>query len=253
MAGSRHRRRTGRFAALAPRRLAQCGVSNDTVWHPGLEPDRRLHHGAVHGVFRPQRRRAAGTATGGDHRLSWRTDHLFHVLGRNLGVAAAPGLSVVRRHHRRARGRLGAADDSRRILCAAAVRFQGIGIKATVLRLYMHESRRFHGMLLYEWLLQHARRLGIHGGSAFRAVAGYGRHGVMHEANFFELAGELPVVTEFIVSDADAERILALVRKENIDLLSVCWRGEFSPPSARVAAGSAAAPATPSASPGGTS
>ena len=81
-------------------------------------------------------------------------------------------------------------------------------MKATVLRLYMHESRRFRGMLLYEWLLEHARKLGVHGGSAFRAVAGYGRHGVMHEQNFFELAGELPVVTEFIVSDADAERIL---------------------------------------------
>jgi hypothetical protein len=46
-------------------------------------------------------------------------------------------------------------------------------MKATVLRLYMHESRRFHGMLLYEWLLEHARKLGVHGGSAFRAVAGY--------------------------------------------------------------------------------
>ena len=92
-------------------------------------------------------------------------------------------------------------------------------MKATVLRLYVHESRRFRGMLLYEWLLEHARKLGVHGGSAFRAVAGYGRHGVMHEQSYFELAGELPVVTEFIVSEADAERILALVRKENIDLV----------------------------------
>ena len=92
-------------------------------------------------------------------------------------------------------------------------------MKATVLRLYVHESWRFRGMLLYEWLLEHARKLGVHGGSAFRAVAGYGRHGVMHEQSYFELAGELPVVTEFIVSEADAERILALVRKENIDLV----------------------------------
>jgi len=124
-------------------------------------------------------------------------------------------------------------------------------MKATVLRLYMHESRRFHGMLLYEWLLEHARKLGIHGGSAFRAVAGYGRHGVMHEQQFFELAGELPVVTEFIISEADAERILALVRKENIDLVYVHWPVEYSATSAPPEApGAPAPPADTSSSPG---
>jgi PII-like signaling protein len=129
-------------------------------------------------------------------------------------------------------------------------------MKATVLRLYMHESRRFRGMLLYEWLLEHARKLGVHGGSAFRAVAGYGRHGVMQEQNFFELAGELPVVTEFVVNEADVERILAMVRKENIDLVYVSWPAEYS---VTGTAGAAATPITPitpitpSASPGGTS
>jgi PII-like signaling protein len=129
-------------------------------------------------------------------------------------------------------------------------------MKATVLRLYMHESRRFRGMLLYEWLLEHARKLGVHGGSAFRAVAGYGRHGVMHEQNYFELAGELPVVIEFIVSESDAERILAMVRKENIDLVYGCWPAEYSAtstPSTSSAASEPNAASTPSASPGGTS
>jgi uncharacterized protein len=126
-------------------------------------------------------------------------------------------------------------------------------MKATVLRLYMHESRRFRGMLLYEWLLEHARKLGVHGGSAFRAVAGYGRHGVMQEQNFFELAGELPVVTEFVVNEADAERILAMVRKENIDLVYVSWPAEYSATGTPSAAATPITPITPSASPGGTS
>jgi uncharacterized protein len=129
-------------------------------------------------------------------------------------------------------------------------------MKATVLRLYMHESRRFRGMLLYEWLLEQARKLGIHGGSAFRAVAGYGRHGVLHEQRFFELAGELPVVTEFIVGEPDAERILALVRKENIDLVYVCWPADYAATSAPVTPDAPAVPdasAAPSHSPGGTS
>jgi PII-like signaling protein len=133
-------------------------------------------------------------------------------------------------------------------------------MKAMVLRLYMHESRRFRGMLLYEWLLEQVRKLGVNGGSAFRAVAGFGRHGVMLEQNFFELAGELPVVTEFVVSESDAERILAMIRKDNIDLMYVCWPAEYSTTGTpAVPASSPVAPAVPpgatpapSASPGGT-
>ena len=100
-------------------------------------------------------------------------------------------------------------------------------MKATVLRVYMHEGRRFHGMLLYDWLLDQSRKLGISGGSAFRSIAGYGRHGVLHEQQFFELAGELPVVTEFIVNDAEAQQILAALRRENIDVVYACWPAEF--------------------------
>lgn len=101
-------------------------------------------------------------------------------------------------------------------------------MQATVLRLYMHESRRFHGMLLYDWLLEQARRLGIHGGSAYRAVAGYGRHGILHEQHVFELAGELPIVAEFIVADSEAEQILALLQRERIDLVYARWPADFS-------------------------
>jgi PII-like signaling protein len=56
-----------------------------------------------------------------------------------------------------------------------------------------------------KWLLEHAKKMGIHGGSSFRAIAGYGRHGILHEQHFFELAGDLTVVTEFIVSEAEAD------------------------------------------------
>ncbi|HZZ91959.1 MAG TPA: DUF190 domain-containing protein [Usitatibacter sp.] len=80
------------------------------------------------------------------------------------------------------------------------------------LRFYTHEDRKVHGQLFYEWLLAEARKLGIPGGTAFKAMAGYGRHGVLHEAKFFELAGDLAVEVEFIVSEADAERLMETVR-----------------------------------------
>jgi PII-like signaling protein len=55
------------------------------------------------------------------------------------------------------------------------------------LKFYVAENRRHHHLLAYEWLLQEAQKLGLHGGSAFRALAGYGRHGRPHEDHFFEL------------------------------------------------------------------
>ena len=62
--------------------------------------------------------------------------------------------------------------------------------------------------LLYEWLLEQGKSLGIHGGSAFFATAGYGRHGVIHEQRFFELPEVLPVLVEFIISPEEVDMML---------------------------------------------
>ncbi|KQZ60064.1 MULTISPECIES: DUF190 domain-containing protein [unclassified Lysobacter] len=86
------------------------------------------------------------------------------------------------------------------------------------LRLYTYEIRRHDGQLVYQWLLDQAKRMGIHGGSAFRAMAGFGRHGRLHEAHFFELAGEEPVLVEFIVTDTQALQFLELLETEGLHL-----------------------------------
>jgi PII-like signaling protein len=89
-------------------------------------------------------------------------------------------------------------------------------MKGTLLRFYVHENRKHHHVLLYEWLLEQAKKLGLHGGSAFRAIAGYGRHGVLHEERFFELAGDLTVEIDFAVTDDEADRLLGLLHDEKI-------------------------------------
>jgi PII-like signaling protein len=86
------------------------------------------------------------------------------------------------------------------------------------LRFYVHENDRVRGRLAWEWLLEQASRLGIRGGSAFRAMAGFGRHHVLHEQTFFELAGTLTVEVEFTVTEDEAERVLELVKKESLRL-----------------------------------
>ena len=95
------------------------------------------------------------------------------------------------------------------------------------LRFYTYENRKHNGLLVYEWLLQNAKKLGIHGGSAFRAMAGFGRHGKLHEQHFFELAGEEPVLVEFIASVEEANKLLALLREEGLDLFYARLPAEY--------------------------
>jgi PII-like signaling protein len=83
-------------------------------------------------------------------------------------------------------------------------------------RFYVHESDLHDGQPLWEWLLTAANRLGIRGGSAFKAMAGFGRRHVLHESQFFELAGSLTVEVEFIVSEDEAQQLLDLLRGERI-------------------------------------
>ena len=92
---------------------------------------------------------------------------------------------------------------------------------------YVREGRRIHGKLAYEWLLETGRNLGLTGGSAFRALAGFGRHRTMHEEHFFELAGDVPVEVGFVVTDAVASKLIALVAAEDLSLPYLKTPAEF--------------------------
>jgi PII-like signaling protein len=89
-------------------------------------------------------------------------------------------------------------------------------MNATLLRIYVHENRKQDHILVYEWLLERGHALGIPGGSATRALAGFGRTGVMRADRFYELAGDMPVVVEFVAPDALIDALLALVRDSGV-------------------------------------
>lgn len=96
-------------------------------------------------------------------------------------------------------------------------------MKGFCLRFYTYEHQKHHnGMPLYEWLLEFAKNNKVHGGSAFRGIAGFGRHGVLHEEHFFELASNVPIELVFIMSEKEADKFLDLLRDtEILDLLYV--------------------------------
>jgi PII-like signaling protein len=100
-------------------------------------------------------------------------------------------------------------------------------VKGACLRFYTHEDRKVGGVLFYEWLLAEAKKLGIHGGTAFKAMAGFGRHGITHEAKFFELAGDLTVEVEFMVTEDEARELLEIVREARLHVFYAILPAEF--------------------------
>jgi PII-like signaling protein len=100
-------------------------------------------------------------------------------------------------------------------------------MNGTILRFYIHENRTHRHIALFEWLLEQAKKLGIRGGSAFRAIAGFGRHGVLHEEHFLELAADMTVEVEFVVTEDEAEGLLALLKKERISIFYARVPAEF--------------------------
>ena len=85
------------------------------------------------------------------------------------------------------------------------------------LRLYSREGHQHQGHLLSDWLLGQARSMGVAGATVLRASAGYGRHG-LHEDTFFELGGELPIIIELVVTQQQADAVLALCGEQMLGL-----------------------------------
>ncbi|WP_313953831.1 DUF190 domain-containing protein [Accumulibacter sp.] len=89
-------------------------------------------------------------------------------------------------------------------------------MEGLLLRLYVNESQSHHGVLLWEWLLEQGNHLGFRGGSAFRAIGGFGRRHAVHEDRFFELAGSSGIEVEFVVTEDEAKRLLDLIAQEKM-------------------------------------
>ena len=94
-------------------------------------------------------------------------------------------------------------------------------MQGTCLKIYLTEIQKHDGKLLYEWILERAKNMGVPGGSVFRAIAGYGRHGKLHEETFFELAADLPVELEFVAGDELIGQLLELLERERLRLVYV--------------------------------
>jgi PII-like signaling protein len=91
-------------------------------------------------------------------------------------------------------------------------------MKGICLHLYTYEKKRHKGLLLFEWILESAKQHGLQGGSATKALAGFGRKGIFHEEHFFELGNDVPVHIELITDEKHADDFLLFLKKEGLSL-----------------------------------
>ena len=83
-----------------------------------------------------------------------------------------------------------------------------------LLRIFIGESDRHDGKLLYEWLVLRAREEGLAGATVIRGMMGYGAHSRLHTFKIERLSQDLPIIVEIVDTREKFESFLALIDKE---------------------------------------
>src|SRR5262245_14709746 len=70
--------------------------------------------------------------------------------------------------------------------------------EGSLLRIFIGESDRHAGMLLYEWIVRTSREHGLAGATVLRGVEGFGARSRVRTAKILELSTDLPIIVEIV-------------------------------------------------------
>lgn len=73
--------------------------------------------------------------------------------------------------------------------------------KGKLLRIFIGESDKVHGRVLYSALVEKAREMGLAGATVWRGIEGYGARSRIHTAKILRLSEDLPVIVEMVDSE----------------------------------------------------
>jgi PII-like signaling protein len=83
-----------------------------------------------------------------------------------------------------------------------------------LLRIFIGESDRHDGKLLYEWIVLKAREAGLAGATVMRGIMGFGAHSRLHTFKIERLSQDLPVIIEIVDTREKLDQFLALIDQE---------------------------------------
>ncbi len=83
--------------------------------------------------------------------------------------------------------------------------------EAKLLRIFVGENHRHHGLPLFEAIILKARERGLAGATVLKGVEGYGMHKKIHTHRLLELAEAMPVIIEIVDTPEKIESFLPLL------------------------------------------
>jgi len=81
----------------------------------------------------------------------------------------------------------------------------------SLLRIFIGESDRHAGMLLYEWIVRTAREHGLAGATVLRGVEGFGARSRVRTAKILDLSTDLPIIVEIVDTAENIEALLPAI------------------------------------------
>jgi len=91
---------------------------------------------------------------------------------------------------------------------------------------FTQQDRRHKGKPLADWLVHLAQELGLSGATLIPGNEGFGHHGRLHSAHFFELADQ-PQEVVMAATAEETERLFERLKAEGVQLFYVKTPVEF--------------------------
>ena len=82
---------------------------------------------------------------------------------------------------------------------------------ATLLRIFIGESDRWHHQPLYEAIVLKGREMHLAGATVLRGPMGFGKSSRLHTAKILRLSMDLPLVIEIVDSDEKIQQFLPVL------------------------------------------
>ncbi|HET7396361.1 MAG TPA: DUF190 domain-containing protein [Gammaproteobacteria bacterium] len=79
--------------------------------------------------------------------------------------------------------------------------------------MYINEADEWHHRPLHLKALEMLREQGLAGGTVIHAVAGFTARGGVHNSSLIDAGGRLPLVIEFIDTEAKVQKVLPLLKE----------------------------------------
>jgi PII-like signaling protein len=78
---------------------------------------------------------------------------------------------------------------------------------AVLLIIFIGESDKFEGKVLYRYLTEYLRKNHYSGVTVIRGITGFGRASKVHSSDLLELSSDLPIIIEIVDSEEKIESL----------------------------------------------